>query len=158
MNSTTRTITYLLTALCLQPARVAAQDSVGVRGLTPPASLRASAVQTQSMINLVNSVEVLADSMVGPSAIDVRVLSTWGGFAGLPCDCLTTVLYIGLNDGGQTLRAYRLPELLDPKVDSMTAENDQPTIYVTYGLRSALRHARIVATLAGVHITQAKSR
>jgi len=120
--------------------------------------MRAASVTAGDFVRLLNSVEVLADTTVGPSGLGVRVISVWGSSARLDCDCLTSLLYIALNDAGQTLRAYRLPELLDPKVESIRSEDGNPVIYVTYGQPAALRHARIVATLSGVRVTQASAR
>jgi hypothetical protein len=149
---------FLVVLASLPVATISAQDSTGVRGIRSPSTLRPTPVTANDFLRLVNSIEVLADSSAGVPRLRVRVISVWGSSAHLDCDCLTSRLDIGLNEDGQTLRAYRLPELLDPKVDSITTEKTDPVIYLSYGLPAALRRARIVATLSGVRVTQASAR
>ena len=151
-------VSLLLGLTSIPVAALSAQDSAVVRGIQPPNTIRPTLMTAADFVRLVNSVQVLADKSAGVPRVQVRVISVWGSSARLDCDCLTSRLYIGLNEDGQTLRAYRLPELLDPKVDSITTESNDPVIYVSYGLPASLRHARVVAARSGVRVAPASAR
>ena len=141
--------------VCAGAARAVAQDTTGVRGIRPPSELHGTKVGQQDFRDLVLSVKVLVDTLLRVHGLgpELRVISAWGGYAGLPCDCLTTRLFIGLNDGEEFLVAYSLPELLDPTIDRVTTQGRDAVVFISYGLDKRRQHARIRANLDGMWIT-----
>ena len=110
------------------------------------------------MVRLFNGVEILKDGMAGVPEMRIRVLGTWGAWAGLPCGCVTTAVFIAINSDGFDMSLYQVGPLLDPTVDSLVTEAQEPTLYISYGLRHERRNIRVVATLGDISITRNVSR
>jgi hypothetical protein len=87
--------------------------------------------------------------------MSVRVLSTWGTYAGLDCDCLTSHVFVATNLDGEELRLFQLGPLLDPVVDSLVTEASKPTVYLSYGLAAQRLHLRVGIALDRLSITSA---
>ena len=133
-------------------------DTTRIIGVKPPSAVEASLVSDESLVNLMASVEVLRAGEFGQPAVSVRVVSTWGPYANLDCDCLATDLFISLNAGIDEQRLYRLEPLLDPTLDSLRTENGKPVAYVTYGLAISRRSIRVEATMDTIVIAPVTRR
>ena len=143
-----RRLISLYLALLSITGRAGAQAPVRPNGVPAPAAVVVRAVQGGPLLRILNSVQILKEGAVGPTF--VRVLGTWGGSAGLDCDCLTTIVYVATNVDGEDLRLYGVGELLDPRVDSLVNHGGQPAAYVSYGLPDALRQVRLL--IAGARV------
>ncbi len=131
------------------------------KGVPAPTAIAGRPVWDTSFVRVLNAPELLAEGAAGRPQLRVRVTGVLGAWAELDCDCLLTTLYIAVSDGAEdeaTLRAFRLPGLLDPKIDSLVTEADVPVLYVSYGLASQRRIARLAVSLQGVRSTGARAR
>jgi hypothetical protein len=103
-------------------------------------------------------VEVLGEKFVGNPGAQVRVIGTWGGSAGLDCDCILTRVHIAVNLDGDEFRVYMLPELLDPKVTSIVTEKKNGVVYIDYGPTTARQRARVEILTTTIRVTSAAHR
>ena len=124
-----------------------------LKGVLAPDQVRAHAIRTSTMVDLVNSVKVLADTDVGRPMVELRVVSVWGGPSMQPCDCLTTVVYLGINVAEGMQYAFALPELLEPVLDSVRTESTHPVVYITYGDVGARHQIRAEVIDSMVHVS-----
>lgn len=142
---------FLLTILSAGGgATLLAQDTVVLRGVPSPEGIVATPVRDSSFVRLLNGIHVLAEGMVGIPGIQVRLLGAWGEWSGQDCDCVTTDVYVALNEDGETMALHRLPTLLDPVVDSLKTEQRQAVAYLTYGPGLGRRHVRLAIAMSGV--------
>lgn len=132
---------------------VLAQESTGIRGVPAPARIVGAPVRDSSFVRLLNGIRVLAEGFVGVPGVQVRVLGAWGVWSGQDCDCVTTDLYVAVNEDGETMAVHRLPTLLDPVVDSLKTEQRQAVAYVTYGPGRTRQRAKLIINMAGVRAT-----
>ncbi len=137
----------------------AAQGGAGAsRGAPPPNAVVPAAVQDSDLIRLFNSVRVLGEEFAGNPGVQLRILGSWGESAQLDCDCLLTRVYVAINLDGEDLRVYRLPELLEPKVDSIVTEHDHAVAYVAYGQTEARQVMRIEVLASSIRVSDASGR
>lgn len=147
-----------LEALLCAPA-VGAQDA---HRAPPDRSLPGSVpAATQSLadtglVRLLNSVEVLGDTVLGTPLRQVRVIGTWGTRTVRGSDALWTQVYITANEDGEDLRAFAVGELLDPRVDRMRTERGQAVVLLSYGLPLERKQFRIVVTMQKLSIERIK--
>ena len=151
-----RILNALVFVLVTAPRPGVAQDSVHIMGLPQPTAVRATGIPDVSLTRLLNSVKVETDGAVGVPMLNVRILSEWGQPSRQDCDCLTTRLFVAVN-GDEESRAFRLPELLDPSVEPLVAEDKKPVVYVSYGLPSHRHRVRLEISMSGVRIRPAPS-
>lgn len=124
------------------------------RGVPAPAVISIDSVADTALVRLFNSVDVLGRGAAGNPLLFIRVIGTWGPSARLDGDALTTQVYIALNDDGFDMGLYRIGPLLDPNVECIVTESDQPVIHISYGLPQTRLRARIQAALSGLNITE----
>ena len=146
----------IVAILSLSVGRAVAQTSA--KGVPMPANIRPIALSDSGLISLYNGVEVLGEKFVGNPRAQVRVIGSWGGSAGLDCDCILTQVHIAVNLDGDEFRVYRLPELLDPKVTSIVTEKKNGVVYVEYGLTRARQRARVEILPTTIRVTEAARR
>jgi len=63
-----------------------------------------------------------------------------------------------VNLDGDELRAYQLPELLDPTLISIVAEKQDPVVYLEYGTKSERRRIRVEILPKSIRVTDAAHR
>ena len=125
------------------------------KGVPSPSAISPVPVRDPALIRLYNSVDVLAEGFAGKPSVQIRVVASWGASAELDCDCLLSRVRIAINIDGDDMLLYALPELLDPKVESIVTENERAVVYIAYGLRTSLRRVRIEVLPHGLRITDA---
>jgi|GEM_PF-6380766 hypothetical protein len=146
----------LATLLSLSSHGAVAQSST--KGVPSPSAIHPIALRDSARIRLFNSIAVLGEQSVGKGRAHVRVIESWGGSAELACDCLLSRLYISVNLDGDELRAYQLPELLDPTLISIVAEKQDPVVYLEYGTKSERRRIRVEILPKSIRVTDAAHR
>jgi len=148
----------ILLAVLLSHASHAALAQSNTKGVPSPSAIHPIALRDSARIRLFNSIAVLGEQSVGKGRARVRVIESWGGPAELACDCLLSRLYISVNLDGDELRAYQLPELLDPTLISIGAEKENPVVYLEYGLKTARRQIRVEILPDSIRVTNATHR
>jgi hypothetical protein len=152
-------------ALAIALEALLCAPAVGAQVARPAPSGRTAAgsgpTATQSLadtglVRLLNSVEILGDTVLGTPLRQVRVIGTRGTWAVRRSDALWTQVYITANEDGEELRAFEVGQLLDPKVDRMRAERGQPVVFLSYGLPQERKEFRIVVSMQKLSIERIK--
>jgi hypothetical protein len=148
----------VLLAIALSLVSHAAVAQSSAEGVPSPSAIHPIALRDSARIRLLNSVAVLGEQPVGEGRAHVRVIESWGGSAELACDCLLSRVYISVNLDGDELRAYQLPELLNPTLISIGAEKGNPVVYLEYGLKAVRRQIRVEILPDSICVTNATHR